>query len=53
MNKKARMELCKATLASVRKELAEPRMAKSVRGAEQRLAVRMMPAGGKAKLKLH
>ena len=38
MKKKAKKDLGEATRASVKKEMAKPRMAKSVRIAEQNLA---------------
>lgn len=40
MKKKAKKDLGEATRASVKKEMAKPRMAKSVRIAEQNLVTR-------------
>jgi hypothetical protein len=55
MKKKAKKDFGEATRASVRKEMAKPRMAKSAREAQINLAAaRMMPVKrGNAKLQLH
>jgi hypothetical protein len=53
MTKSTKTGLGDATFASVKKEMAEPRMANSVRKAEKQVARRTMPAArGKSKLKL-
>jgi hypothetical protein len=55
MNKKAKKEFGEATRASIMKEMAKPRMAKSAREEEaNRAAARIMPVKqGKAKLQSH
>jgi hypothetical protein len=55
MKKKAKKEFGEATLASVKKEMAKPRLAMSAREREINLAVgRMVPVKrGNAKLQLH
>jgi hypothetical protein len=55
MKEKAKKEFGEATLASIMKEMAKPRMAKSAREEEaNRAAARIMPVKqGKAKLQSH
>jgi hypothetical protein len=55
MKKKAKREFVEATLASVKKEMAKPRLAMSAREGEIDIAAERMAAvkRGNAKLQLH
>ncbi len=53
MKKRAKEDSGEATLASVKKEMAEPRMAKSAREAEMNLAAALIAPGKLRKSKLH
>ena len=53
MKKKAKKEFGEATRASVKKEMAKPRMAKSAREGETTLAAARIAPGKLGKNKLH